>query len=45
MSKNGKGSKYRPKTVDNKTWEKNWYNIFGKQNSQKHDNNNKVRKK
>lgn len=30
MSQNGKGSKYRPKTVDEKTWSKNWDRIFSK---------------
>jgi len=28
---NGKGSKFRPKTVDYGTWDKNWEKIFGKQ--------------
>ena len=27
---NGKGSKRRPKSVDRKTWDKNWEKIFGK---------------
>ena len=27
---NGKGSKYRPKSVDRETWDKNWEKIFGK---------------
>ena len=30
MSANGKGDKPRPKTVDNKTWSKNYERIFGK---------------
>jgi hypothetical protein len=30
MSQNGKGSKQRPKSVDQKTWEKNYERIFGK---------------
>jgi hypothetical protein len=30
MSQNGKGSKTRPKSVDQKTWEKNYDRIFGK---------------
>jgi hypothetical protein len=30
MSQNGKGDKRRPKSVDYKTWEKNYENIFGK---------------
>lgn len=30
MSQNGKGSKRRPKTIDQKTWDKNWERIFGK---------------
>jgi hypothetical protein len=30
MSQNGKGSKPRPKSVDQKTWEKNYDRIFGK---------------
>jgi hypothetical protein len=29
MSQNGKGSKRRPKSVDYKTWEKNYERIFG----------------
>lgn len=29
MSQNGKGSKPRPKSVDQKTWEKNYEKIFG----------------
>jgi hypothetical protein len=28
MSQNGKGSKPRPKSVDQKTWEKNYDRIF-----------------
>ena len=28
MSQNGKGSKPRPKCVDQKTWEKNYERIF-----------------
>ena len=30
MSENGKGDKRRPKTVDYKTWGKNYEQIFGK---------------
>jgi hypothetical protein len=30
MSQNGKGSRTRPKSVDQKTWEKNYDRIFGK---------------
>ena len=30
MSQNGKGSKSRPKSVNYKTWGKNWDNIFKK---------------
>lgn len=30
MSQNGKGDKRRPKSIDYKTWEKNYENIFGK---------------
>lgn len=29
MSENGKGSKRRPKSIDYKTWEKNYEKIFG----------------
>lgn len=29
MSQNGKGSKPRPKSIDQKTWEKNYERIFG----------------
>jgi hypothetical protein len=35
MSQNGKGSKRRPKTIDQKTWDKNWERIFGKKNDKK----------
>jgi hypothetical protein len=27
---NGKGSRSRPKSVDNTTWDQNWEKIFGK---------------
>lgn len=39
MSQNGKGDKPRPKSVDNKTWSKNWDRIFSKKNKKngKHD--------
>lgn len=30
MSTNGKGSRQRPKTVDQKTWDKNYERIFRK---------------
>lgn len=30
MSENGKGDKRRPKSINYKTWEKNYENIFGK---------------
>lgn len=30
MSQNGKGSKRRPRNIDQKTWDKNWNRIFGK---------------
>jgi len=30
MSQNGKGSKPRPKSVDQKTWEENYNRIFRK---------------
>lgn len=37
MSQNGKGSKPRPKSIDQKTWEKNYERIFkhGKYNKSK----------
>lgn len=35
MGKNGKGSRQRPKTVDQKTWEKNYEKIFGKKKQTK----------
>lgn len=37
MSQNGKGSRPRPKSVDQKTWEKNYERIFkhGKRNKSK----------
>jgi hypothetical protein len=42
MSENGKGSKRRPKSVDQKTWDENYERIFRKSKNTKHD---KVRKK
>ena len=35
MSQNGKGSKPRPKTVDQKTWDKNYERIFKKRKNGK----------
>ena len=35
MSQNGKGSKRRPKSVDQKTWDKNYERIFGKKRQNK----------
>lgn len=37
MNQNGKGSRQRPKSVDQKTWDKNWNRIFkrGKRNKSK----------
>jgi len=35
MSQNGKGSKPRPKSVDQKTWDKNYERIFGKKRPKK----------
>ena len=40
MSQNGKGDKSRPKSVDYKTWAKNYDKIFRKKK-----NNDKVSKK
>ncbi len=42
MSENGKGSKKRPRLVDQETWDKNYERIFRKDKNTKHD---KVRKK
>lgn len=42
MSQNGKGSRPRPKSVDQKTWDQNYDRIFKKQKSIK---NNRVSKK
>lgn len=42
MSQNGKGSKPRPKSVDQNTWSKNWDNIFGSKSKEK--KNDKRRK-
>lgn len=39
MSQNGKGSKPRPKSIDYKTWCKNYEKIF------KHDKPNKLKNK
>lgn len=33
MSQNGKGSKRRPKSIDYKTWSKNYDKIFKKKKS------------
>lgn len=38
MSQNGKGSKRRPKSVDEKTWDNNWNNIFGHNKTKKNKN-------
>lgn len=35
MSQNGKGSRQRPKSVDQKTWDKNYERIFGKKQNPK----------
>jgi hypothetical protein len=35
MSQNGKGSRARPKTVDQKTWDKNYERIFRKKRLKK----------
>jgi hypothetical protein len=37
MSQNGKGSKSRPKSVDQKTWDKNYQRIFKKEKDGKHN--------
>lgn len=39
MSQNGKGSRPRPKSVDQKTWAKNYDRIF------KHGNNHRSKRK
>lgn len=39
MSQNGKGSKRRPKSIDQKTWEKNYERIFKKQTKSKKSSN------
>lgn len=39
MSTNGKGSKQRPKSIDEKTWTKNYNRIF------KHGKHNKPKRK
>lgn len=35
MSQNGKGDKRRPKSINYKTWEKNYEKIFGKKQNKK----------
>ena len=40
MGKNGKGSRQRPKSVDQKTWDKNYEKIFGNK-SEKSDRTKK----
>lgn len=42
MSNNGKGDRQRPKSVNYKTWSKNWDNIF---KSSKKENPNERRNK
>lgn len=42
MGENGKGSKKRPRSVDQETWDKNYERIFKKGKNTKSD---KVRKK
>jgi hypothetical protein len=42
MSTNGKGSKKRPRLVDQETWDKNYERIFRKSKNAKHG---KIRKK
>ena len=42
MSTNGKGSKRRPRTVDQNTWDKNYDRIFRKKQDAKHG---KIQKK
>jgi hypothetical protein len=42
MSENGKGSKKRPRSVDQETWDKNYERIFKKSKNTKRD---KVREK
>ena len=37
MSENGKGSKKRPRLVDQETWDKNYERIFRKHKKSKHD--------
>jgi hypothetical protein len=37
MSQNGKGSKSRPKSVDQETWDKNYERIFKKEKDGKHN--------
>lgn len=37
MGENGKGSKSRPKSIDYKTWEKNYEKIFRKHINKKQD--------
>lgn len=44
MSENGKGSKRRPKSVDYKTWENNWNNIFRNSDKTKKTKNDKRNK-
>ena len=36
MGENGKGSKRRPKSVDQETWDKNYERIFRKDKDTKH---------
>ena len=42
MSQNGKGSRPRPKNIDQKTWDNNWNRIFRKP---KNVNNNRSKNK
>jgi uncharacterized membrane protein len=41
MSQNGKGDKRRPRSINYKTWEKNWNQIFKKEKRTKQNNGKK----
>ena len=44
-NQNGKGSRYRPRTVDQNTWDNNWNKIFRKTkkiSNKKNGYNNKI---
>lgn len=42
MSQNGKGSRQRPRNIDQKTWDKNYNKIFNRKKSKHKKTNSKT---